>query len=374
MKKSVVRGYRESRKNLVGILKPNLDKTGITVLLFLLTSFFFVLFTQPEIVRYKWLFLLIPVYVVSCLFYIYLQKHLTFLKILRWVVFVPIGLLILLSVISQFAPARPPEDFLITHNFIDLNQVHRLTKFRSCIGHQTVDQFSDEPVSNMQHYVGTDPGISTDQVKIFAPFDGYVLGNSPFTLADGLTMIPKSGIPWWPFNQWRFSMSDGSHVLPQFQDPPIHEVKAGDLIGYLDPFDRGGKKRSTGTHLRLGVTALPPMFKNGNGEPYKKLDSVFRYMSDEVFAEYQAAIPGLESRDDMIITKEYRLAHPCKFKEGGPNFNDGPPYFVTGPIEDLPLEEQDVYIGVRIDDIEGMMKAGMCDDPEDVERNPECMS
>lgn len=360
--------------NLKGLLKPNLDKIGITILLFLLASFFFVLFTRPETVESLWLLVLIPSYAVSSLLYQSLTKHSLLLRVLRWIVFTPLSLLALLSFVSQFAPEKPPEDFLITHNFVDLSQVHRLTKYRACAGHQTVEQFSDEPVSNMQHYVVTDPRISTDQVKIFAPFDGYVLSDAPFTMADGLTIIPKSGTPWWPFNQWRLSMSSGSHPLPQFQSSPIHEVKAGDIIGYLDPTDRGGKKRSTGTHLRVGVTAIPPMFKNGNGEPYKKLDSVFRYMSDEVFAEYQEAIPGLQSREDMIITKEYRLANPCKFKEGGPGFSDNPPYFDTGPVEDLPVEEQDAYIGVRIDDIWGMSKARMCDDPEDMASNPECLN
>ncbi|MEK7534303.1 MAG: hypothetical protein AAB600_03090 [Patescibacteria group bacterium] len=347
------------------LLKPNLDKIGITIFLFLLTFFFFVLFTHPETVRYTWLLILIPSYFISALLYQPLSKHRTLLLIVNLVIFAPLILLVTFSLISQFTPDKPPKDFLITKNFIDLNQVHRLTKYRSCSGHQTVDQYSDEPVSNMQHYVVTEPRISTDQVKIFAPFDGYVLGSSPFTMADGLTMIPKSGIPWWPFNQWRFSMSDGSHPLPQFQSPPIHEVNAGDLIGYLDPFDRGGKKRSTGTHLRVGVTAIPPMFKNGNGEPYKKLDSVFNYMSDEVFAQYQAVIPGLQRREDFIISKVWRQAHPCEFRGNGPNF-------VIKRVEDLPFEEQDVYIGVGINDIERMQKARMCDDPEDFANNAEC--
>ncbi|QQG38639.1 MAG: hypothetical protein HYS32_03475 [Candidatus Woesearchaeota archaeon] len=353
------------------VLKPNLDKMALTILLFLLTSFFFVLFFHPETIQAVWLLVLIPLYVTSSLLYQSLTKHSLLLKVFRWIVFTPLSIIILIMFVSQFAPDEPPKDFLVTHNFVDLSQVHRFTKYRACAGHQTVDQYSDEPISNMQHYFNTDPRIDTGQVKIYAPFDGYVLGNAPFTMADGITMIPKSGIPWWPFNQWRFSMAEGSRVLPQFQDPPIHEVKAGDLIGYLDSGDRYGN-RNVGGHLRVGVTAIPPMFKNGNTEPYKKLDSVFNYMTDDVFAEYQEVIPGLQSREDMIITKEYRLAHPCKFKEGGPSFLDNPPYFETGPIEDLPLEEQDVYIGVRIDDIKGMNKARSCDDPEDIANNPEC--
>ena len=142
-------------------------------------------------------------------------------------------------------------------------------------------------------------------------------------------------------------MSQGAHVLPQFQSPPIHEVKAGDVIGYLDPLDRRGDK-SIGTHLRVGVTAIPPMFKNGNGEPYKKLGSVFNYMSDEVFAQYQAVIPGLTSREDFVIPRSYRVDHPCKFRGNGPYF-DGRP-------EDLSIQDQSVYIGVGIKDLDKIIQ------------------
>ncbi len=356
--------------NAKELLKPNLDKIGITILLFLLTSFFFVLFAHPETVQSIWLLVLIPSYVISSLLYQSLTKHSLLLKIFRWIVFIPLSIIILLMLVSQFAPAKPPEDFLVTHNFVNLSQVLSFSKYRACVGHQTVTQYSDEPISNMQHYITTNPRIDTGQVKIYAPFDGYVLGDAPNTMADGITMIPKSGIPWWPFNQWRINLPH-THVLPEFQNPPIHEVKAGDIVGYANSLGRYGQ-RNSGTQVRVGVLAVPPMFKNGNGEPFKKLDSVFNYMSDEVFAEYKAAIPGLQSREDMIITKEYRLAHPCKFKEGGPSFLDNPPYFVIIPVEDLPVEEQEVYIGIRIDDIEGISKAEGCDDPEDFANNPEC--
>ena len=362
---------KEKRKylNYKELFKPNIDKLAFTIIIFILISFFFVLFTTPEIVKLKWLLMLIPSYVVSSLLYQSLIKHNLLLKVLRWIVFTPISLLILISIISQFAPANPPEDFLITHNFVDLSDILRLSKYRACAGHQTVDQWSDEPVSNMQHYI-TALRVDRDQVEIYAPFDGYVLSDAPHTLADGITMIPKSGVPWWPFNQWRINFPH-THVLPEFQNSPIHEMKAGDVVGYINSMDRYGGV-GKGTQVRVGVLAVPPMFKNGNGEPFKKLDSVFHYMTDEVFAEYKEAIPGLQSREDMIITKEYRVAHPCKFKESGPNFDDGPPYFETGPIENLPVEEQDAYIGVGIDDIKGMNKARMCDDLEDFTNNPDC--
>ncbi|MBI2146802.1 hypothetical protein HYU22_05690 [Candidatus Woesearchaeota archaeon] len=354
------------------LLKPNVDKIGITILLFLLTSFVFVLLTEPETVRAVWLLVLIPAYLASSFIAQSLLNHRLILKILRWVVFIPLSFLILISIISQFAPANPPEVFLITHNFMDLSDVLRMSKYRACAGHQTVDQWSDEPVSNMQHYITADPRVDRDQVEIYAPFDGYVLSDAPHTLADGITMIPKSGVPWWPFNQWRINFPH-THVLPEFQNSPIHEMKAGDVVGYINSLDRYGGV-GKGTQVRVGVLAVPPMFKNGNAEPFKKLDSVFHYMTDEVFAEYEAAIPGLHHREDMIISKNYRLEHPCTFEEGGPSFLDNPPFFEMRrlSIELIPIEEQDVYIGVGINDTEGKRKKGMCDNPEDVVNNPEC--
>src|SRR3989338_10972057 len=304
--------YKGKNLNLHELLKPTADKTGMTLLLFFLTSFFFVLFFHPEKVQARWWLVLIPVYIVSSILYHFLARHRSLLRVFRWMVFTPLLIIVMLSVVSQFAPDEPPEDFLITHNFVTLSEIQRFSKYRACAGHQTIDQYSDEPISNMQHYMGANPTINPGQIKIYAPFDGYVLGDAPNTMADGITMIPKSGIPWWPFNQWRINFPH-THVLPEFQNPPIHEVKSGDLVGYVNSLGRYGQ-RNFGTQVRVGVLAVPPMFKNGNGEPFKKLDSVFNYITDEVFAEYQAAIPGLESREDMIITKEYRLAHPCAFR------------------------------------------------------------
>ena len=95
------------------LLRPNLDKIGFTILLFLLTSFFFVLFTEPETVRAVWLLVLIPSYVISSLLYKALTKHSLTLKVLRWVVFTPIIFLVIICFVSEFAPDKPPEDFLI---------------------------------------------------------------------------------------------------------------------------------------------------------------------------------------------------------------------------------------------------------------------
>ncbi|TSC64622.1 MAG: Uncharacterized protein G01um1014106_47 [Parcubacteria group bacterium Gr01-1014_106] len=307
--------------NLPELVTPNLTKIALFIVLTLVTFLLILLSFQPETVRYTALILImIPVYVVSAFMYWLLSSYPRLLRVVKWIVLVPAGFVILVSLVSQFAPATPPQDFFITHNFIDLANVDSMSKYRSCHGHQTVDQWSDEPVSNMQHYIPVLASLEPDTVKIYAPFDGYVLGDAPNTMPDeGITMVPASGVPWWPFNQWRFAMNH-THVLPQFQDPPIHFVKAGTHVGYVNALTRYGT-RNNGTQVRVGVTAIPPMLKNGNGEPYKKLDSVFHYMRDDVFAEYHAAFPGVNSRDDFIFPKEWRQTHPCVFREGdAPNF------------------------------------------------------
>ena len=344
------------------LLKPNLTKIALFILLTLVTFLLIALIFHPETVNYTALVLImIPVYVLSSFISRQLSPYPRLLRIAKWIVLVPAGLVILISAVSQFAPAEPPKDFLITHNFVDLSQVLRLSKYRACAGHQTIAQYTDEPVSNMQHYITIDPRIESSQMNIYAPFDGYVLADAPNTMADGITMIPGSGVPWWPFNQWRINFPH-TRVLPEFENPPMQKVKAGALVGHAtDP----GYRR--GTQVRVGVIAIPPMFKNGNGEPFKKLDSVFRYMTDDVFAEYQAAIPGLTSREDMIIPRSWREAHPCEFIDGGPYFA-----FSYASIEDIPPIDQDVYIGVRLDDLKGKQQKGMCDDPEDIATQPEC--
>lgn len=277
------------------------------------------------------------------------QKGFAVIKIILVALLIPLILLVLTAGISQFAPDKPPADFLITHNFVDLAQVDGLSKLRSCEGHRNMPQYTDEPNSNFKHYMYFKGKRlpSDNHVKIFAPFDGYIV----HPLSQGITMVPASSkFPWWPFNQWRFNV-EPAHTLSQYGGI-INKVKAGDLIGYFndDRFGEDEKDAPIVLDLIAGVTALPPEFKDGNGEPWKKMDSVFKYMSDEVFAEYKAAIPGMENPEDFIIPRAYREVHPCKYRvEGGPYFDSGRP-------EDRPLEEQNVYLGIGIKDLDAIKK------------------
>ncbi|EKD84694.1 MAG: hypothetical protein ACD_38C00171G0004 [uncultured bacterium] len=231
----------------------------------------------------------------------------------------PFVLIFFIFGISQFAPEKPPADFLIVRNMFDLNQTIAFSQFRSCQGHRSMSQSTKEPDSSMAHYIMTNAKFKTEsqgQVKVFAPFDGYITNSLNF---QGFSFVPKSSrLPWWPFNQFRINLA---HVkaLPQYNGTVA--VKAGDLVGFDDPNEFYPDATNISLDVRIGVMALPPENKANNGEPLKNMYSMFLYMSDEVFAEYKAAIPGLESREDFIIPLSYRAANPCKFQGNGPYFD-----------------------------------------------------
>ncbi len=109
--------------NFKGLLKPTAGKIAIFLLLTFITFLAILLIFHPETVRF-WplLFILIPVYITSALLHWPLRAHPLLLRIVQGVVFVPVGIVTLVAVISQFAPDKPPQDFLITQNFVDLRQ------------------------------------------------------------------------------------------------------------------------------------------------------------------------------------------------------------------------------------------------------------
>ncbi len=217
---------------------------------------------------------------------------------------------------GQLTPQKPPSDFLITHNIFDLDQVVSISRFRSCAGHRSMSQGSKEPDSSMATYFRTNvkeyPG-RLPQIKVYAPFDGYIT-----PMIGGFSFVPKSSkFPWWPFNQYRIIIE---HVKPLPEYEGTVEVKVGELVGYDDSSEFFPDAPVKSLDIRVGVVAFPPERNSNQIEPFKNMDSVFRYMSDEVFAEYTKIIPELKSREDLIIPVEWRIDHPCTFQDDGPYF------------------------------------------------------
>lgn len=281
-------------------------------------------------------------------------------KIIIFIIFLtPFVLLVTIMALSQFVPDKPPPDFLITRNPVDLSQINIISQFRSCEGHKSMSQGvqgTKESPSSMAHYVFFDPkgGSALNTVKIFAPFDGYIshfLVEGLIDEEDSFALIPKSSkFPWWPFNQYRIHVSH-AHTLPQYSG--LAEMKAGDLIGYANIPGWYDGHSPLAFDFRMGVIAMPPEFKDNNGEPLKNMDSIFNYMTPEVFAEYKATIPGLGNSQDFIITAEWRAAHPCKYRDAGPYFDSNPEDYVTEKYRGM------VYMGIP-NDVDSIRKKLPC--------------
>ncbi len=220
---------------------------------------------------------------------------------------IPLVLFLILDNISRFAPDKPPKDFLIQSNFVDINKIDFISKYRSCQGHVQVPRFSSER-SNMKHYFYVKKEFlnSNDQVEIKAPFGGRLL----FMPTGEIFLFPASDSVIFPLTQW-FLDFDHTKKLASLKN--WQSVKKGDVIAYFDP-----SKGSTAFDVLVAVLGIPPRNIDNWTSPFEKLGSVFNYMSDSVFAEYKRG--KAENRSDYIISKDFRDAHPCVYENGGPQF------------------------------------------------------
>lgn len=217
--------------------------------------------------------------------------------------------------VSKLSPMNPPEDFLIQTNFVDMNKINSISKYRSCQGHVHVPRNNLETKRNMKHYFFIKKQFlnSDDQVAIVAPFDGRLL----FMPTGEIYLFPQStGLAIFPLTQW-FLDFDHIKKLPNLKTG--QSIQKGEILGYFDP-----SKGNNAFDVLVAVMGLPRKIDNWVS-PVEKLDSVFNYMSDEVFEQYK--LSGVENRNDFIIAKELRDANPCAYDQGGP-------YFIHAPFAD----------------------------------------
>lgn len=227
--------------------------------------------------------------------------------------------LILISIaLLSFVSAKNTPPPLLTANFVDLNQITKISKFRSCAGHVTVPQNGTESKNSMKHYFWVKSElIGTNAVKIYAPYDGYVssIRSDPQENLEGeiwivpkrkLAMLPPTGI-------WAFSVQ---HIVVRDDLKRGSEVKAGDILGHaaIPSEDRAS------FDIVYAKPAIKPKMIDNWRSPFSDLDSVFNRMSDEVFAIYQER--GISTRDQMLITKEKRNMKQCEYQGGGPYFSN----------------------------------------------------
>jgi hypothetical protein len=170
----------------------------------------------------------------------------------------------------------------ISHNYCELEKVHRISKFRSSFGHDYSDDFED--CRSMKHYYEFHDSVNWSQVKIVSPLDGKI-NNIYYEWAGAKLQIKAKKHP--------------AVFIEIFHIDTLHTFHIGDSVnaGELLGTHIGNQ---TDSDIAVGV-------QTPNGW---KLVSYFSVMSDSLFLNYQER--GISRRDSIIISKQQRDADTLK--------------------------------------------------------------
>lgn len=229
---------------------------------------------------------------------------------------VVLGAVVILAVIAGvfiFRPSAEPTAApqFIQADFIDLDNIYSISKFRSGAGHDFSG--NGEQCRSMKHY------FNTQDTR--AKMNSYDQGNGIPSKPDGVSDIAI------------YSPVDGKITAVKKEQTPIgaqiyirptsnsnYTVRLFHI--YLDSGIEKGSKVSAGQ--KIGVIS---QYQNTDiaimgGGFGNNFVSYFDVMPDSVFAKYRAR--GVKSRDELIISKEARDANPltCNGEIFVPKNND----------------------------------------------------
>jgi len=195
--------------------------------------------------------------------------------------------------------ATPIHDFVnyedavpqfVASNYLDLNKIDRISKFRSGMGHDYSDDF--ESCRSMKHYFS--PNVEDySLIEIFSPVDGVVV-----------SMIESNGI--------RINIKSSEYPEYQFiifHIDPLPDLEIGDTI-------LAGQQ--IGIHINNTTISdiAVQRYVLHEGIFKKQLLSYFEVMTDELFSGNYLG-PEINSRSDLIISHTERDASPllCEGEE-----------------------------------------------------------
>ncbi len=213
------------------------------------------------------------------------------------------GVLIGIVIGAYFYVMRPLFHFdehalpqMVTANVVDPKRVYLVSRFRSGAGHDYSNTWDGETCRSMKHYMNvsnsmneehmpmrSEPTASDPNIDIYAPFDGWITANDTEHTPIGRQVHVQS--EQYPSYVMRIFHVD---LLPSLA--VRSHVRSGERIATIGPRD--------GTDISLEATVFP--FRNAN-------ISYFAAMTDVAFAPW--AKMGYK-RNDFIITRAYRDAHP----------------------------------------------------------------
>jgi hypothetical protein len=188
-------------------------------------------------------------------------------------------------------PPSPPSDIwdidksgipkFIGTNFIELDKIYRISKFRSGVGHDYSDAV--EQCRSMKHYFEPKPDIDWTTVRIFSPVTGKI------TRVEQEMYGTKIEIASDEYPAFRFSIF---HINLSAQRNVDDKVVAGEQLG---------NHIGSQTMSDISVIVNDPARQG-------RMVSFFETLKDEAFTEYSNH--GIASRQELMISKELRDANP----------------------------------------------------------------
>ena len=169
----------------------------------------------------------------------------------------------------------------IKTNYIELDKIYRISKFRSSVGHDYSDAY--EQCRSLKHYFEPKSNLDWTTVKIYSPVKGII------TRVEQEWSGTKLEIASDDYPAFRFSIF---HINISKQFVVNDKVTEGELLG---------------THIGIETYSDISVIVN---DPTKqgRMVSFFDVMTDALFLEFSDR--GLSSRADIIIPKTVRDASP----------------------------------------------------------------
>jgi hypothetical protein len=161
-------------------------------------------------------------------------------------------------------------------DYVELSKIHRISKFRSSVGHDYWDDF--EHCRSMKHYFEPKDTVNWSTVKIWSPVKGTVFRMYQ-EWAGTQVQIKSDANPAFYFIIFHITLSDSLRIGDK--------LSAGQLLG---------------THF--GSATMSDIAVGVSTPKGWKLVSYFDVMTDSVFHGYQ--LRGLSSRSDVTVTKTAR--------------------------------------------------------------------
>lgn len=210
----------------------------------------------------------------------------------------------------------------VTANFVDLDKIAAITKFRSCQGHIVVPQDGTETRSNMKHYFYIKKEFTSAQgmVSLYAPYDGYIAdifsekGEGFSDRVDesrDVSFSKEKGI--FSRSNWMLTIL---HIIPTDSLKQGDAVKAGQLVGHVALEKIPPYFSFDVTYSKMGTF---PKKVDGWNSPYAALESVFSHMDASVLAQFQRF--GATTPESFVVSKTTRDASPCQYRPGSIQFD-----------------------------------------------------